>query len=85
MNQPNYAEQVLQKHFGAQIKESIQELLNYKLTIIRSIMGKRHLLGYGFDSVIFDKLYDSDVDVLELYDMQYEEQCIRYTDRRKHA
>ncbi len=85
MTQTNYAEQVLQKHFGAQIQESIQELLNYKLTMIRSIMSKRHLLGYGFDGEIFDKLYDSDVDILELYDMQYEEQCIRYTDRRKHA
>lgn len=83
--QPSYADHVLNKHFSAQIQDSIKELLNYKLTLIKSIMSKRYLLGYDYDTYIFDKLYSSDVDILEQYDMEYEEQCMRYIEGRKNA
>lgn len=83
--QQNFGEAVLIQHFGHLVQQDLQELQNYKLTLIKSICSKKHLLGYDLTGDFFDKLYSFDIDELELLDMEYEEQVIRYLDRRKHV
>lgn len=85
MNNARLTQRSIMSQVALIINKDYTELYNYKLSLIKDIMNYRLFMGYDNTGILFDKLYEHDIDVLELLEMEYHEQALRFAERNKHV